>query len=231
MDIKTIIFWIAIVIVAWFALRHLIAIIIGVSRTGTLKSGQRLCHAISFLLLCGGCITTIYYRIWWPLVVGLIVELLFRKSVIHSGDTVPFNTALKQLLLYHEACMLFIANWEYADKEKAELATHLYFLGAIDCSSQRHNLSDIQFANLITAFFQAVKAKEMYAMFMGVFFLKMNSVPSAMKCVIEGGEHFNRWLNGNSSIPMCSVTALEEFCEDPDFPASVGHLYVKVEKP
>jgi len=88
MDIKTIIFWIAVVIVAWLGLRHLIAIIIGVSSTGPLKSGQRLCHATSLLLLCGGCIAAIYYRIWWPLAVGLIVELLFRKSVIRSGDIV-----------------------------------------------------------------------------------------------------------------------------------------------
>ena len=85
MDIKTIIFWIAVVIVAWLGLRHLITIIIGVSSTGPLKSGQRLCHATSLLLLCGGCIAAIYYRIWWPLAVGLIVELLFRKSVIRSG--------------------------------------------------------------------------------------------------------------------------------------------------
>jgi|GEM_PF-3594593 len=88
MDIKTIIFWIAVVIVACLGLRHLITIIIRVSSTGPLKSGQRLCHATSLLLLCGGCIAAIYYRIWWPLLVGTLSESIFRNSVIKSGEIV-----------------------------------------------------------------------------------------------------------------------------------------------
>ena len=145
-------------------------------------------------------------------------------------DITPFDAALKRLLLYHEACMLIFHNWEYPSEEKAELATQLYFLGAIDCSSQRHSLSDMQFAELIVAFFQTIGLNDMYARFMGVFFVKMDTVPSAKKCVIEGGEHFNKWLNGNSTIPVCLIRTLEKHCDDPDFPASVGHLYVKVEK-
>lgn len=85
---KSILFWAAIVIVVWLGLRNLISIIIGLSQTGHLKPGQCLCHAISLLLYWGACTFAIYYRIWWPLVVGLIVELLFRKSVIRSGDIV-----------------------------------------------------------------------------------------------------------------------------------------------
>ena len=126
--------------------------------------------------------------------------------------------------------MLFIANWEYPNEKKADLAKQLYFLGAVDCSSQRHNLSDKQFADLLMSFFHAIGLNEMYARFLGEFFIKMNSVPSAMKCVIEGGEHFNKWLNGNSMIPGCVLMSLEKFIDDPDFPASIGHLYIEVEK-
>jgi len=148
-----------------------------------------------------------------------------------NENTTAFDAALKRLLLYHYACMLGIRSWEYPNEEKADLAKHLYFLGAVDCSSQRHNLSDMQFADLIVAFFHKIEANEMYASFLGVFFVKMDSVPSAKKCVIEGGEHFNKWLNGNSMISICSIRTLEKCCDDPDFPASVGHLYVEVEKP
>lgn len=159
------------------------------------------------------------------------VERVLSRQKGKNENITPFEAALKRVLLYHQACLLNIANWEFADEEKADLAKHLYFLGAVDCSSQRHNLSDTQFADLIEAFFQKVGANEMYAGFLGIFFVKMDSVPSAKKCVIEGGDHFNRWLNGNTMVPMCSIRTLEKYCDDPDFPASVGHLYVKVEKP
>ena len=142
----------------------------------------------------------------------------------------PFDAALKRLLLYHKACMLTIHNWEYPNEEKTDLATQLYFLGALDCASQQHRLSDMQFADFIVSFFHKIGVDEMYARFLGVFFVKMDSVPSAKKCIIEGGENFNKWLNGNSMTPRCLIRTLEKYCDDPNFPASVGHLYVKVEK-
>jgi len=164
------------------------------------------------------------------LMMGTIPETQPKITPDGIQDIAPFDAALKRLLLYHEACMLFITNWEYPNEEKADLAKHLYFLGAVDCSSQRHNLSEIQFAELIITFFQAIGLNEMYARFLGEFYIKMNSVPSAMKCVIEGGEHFNKWLNGNSMIPECVLMSLEKFIDDPDFPASIGQLYIEVEK-
>jgi hypothetical protein len=86
MDLISILFWIAVVIVAWLGLRNVITIFIGSSQTGPLKPGQYLCHATSLLLYCGACGFAIYYHIWWPLAIGIIVELLFRKSVIRSGE-------------------------------------------------------------------------------------------------------------------------------------------------
>jgi hypothetical protein len=158
------------------------------------------------------------------------VERWASRQKGDNKNITPFDAALKCVLIYHKACLLGIANWEYTDKEKAHLATQLYFLGAVDCASQRHKLSDTQFGELIIAFFQTIGENEMYATFMAKFFLKMKSMPSAMKCVIEGGEAFNKWLNGNSMIPGCAMMRLEKFIDDPDFPASVGHLYAKIEK-
>lgn len=88
MSFTSILFWIAVMIVAWLGLRNVITILIGSSQIGPLKPGQRLCHGISFLIYWGGCGFAIYYRIWWPLAIGLIVEFQFRKSVIRSGDIV-----------------------------------------------------------------------------------------------------------------------------------------------
>ena len=86
MDSISILFWIAVVIVAWLGLRNVITIFTGSSQTGPLKPGQYLCHVTSLLLYCGACGFAIYYRIWWPLAIGIIVELLFRKSVIRFGE-------------------------------------------------------------------------------------------------------------------------------------------------
>ena len=76
------------VVVAGLGLRNLITIFFGSSQTGPLKPGQHLCHATSLLLYWGACGFAIYYRIWWPLALGIIVELLFRKIVIRSGEKV-----------------------------------------------------------------------------------------------------------------------------------------------
>ena len=157
-----------------------------------------------------------------------------KGTLINTGKgedegVIGLDAALKQMSIYHEACMLFLCNSDFPNEEKSDLAKHLYFLGAVDCVSQLHKLSDIQFAELILEFFQTIGLNEMYARFMVVFFLKMDSVPSAQRCVIEGGEYFNKWINGNTAMPMCLARLLERYCDDLDFPASVGDLYVKVE--
>jgi len=78
----------AVVIVAWLGLRNVITIFIGSSQMGPLKQGQNLCHATSLILYWGACGFAIYYRVWWPLAVGIIIEFLFRKSVIRSGEII-----------------------------------------------------------------------------------------------------------------------------------------------
>ena len=86
MEIKVIIFWIMVIIVAWFGLRNLITIIVGESQYAPLKPGQRLCHATSLAIFWGSCVAAIYYRIWWPLLVGFVAEAILRNIVIWSGE-------------------------------------------------------------------------------------------------------------------------------------------------
>ena len=88
MNTHTILFWIAVVAVAWLGLRNLISIIMGQSRTGKLKTGQRLCHATSLIILWGACAFAVVYNLWWPLAIGVILELIFRNIVIKSGEIV-----------------------------------------------------------------------------------------------------------------------------------------------
>jgi hypothetical protein len=86
MNFNSALFWIAVAIVAWLGLRNLLSIVSGLSQTGPLKPGQRLCHATSLFLYWGACVFAVLYRLWWPLAVGVAIELVFRKSVIKSGE-------------------------------------------------------------------------------------------------------------------------------------------------
>jgi len=83
---KTVIFWIAVVIMAFLGLRNLLTIITGFSQQGQVKKGQRLCHATSMIIFWGACAFAIIYSTWEPLAIGVILELLFRNSVIKSGE-------------------------------------------------------------------------------------------------------------------------------------------------
>jgi hypothetical protein len=72
-------------IVAFFGLRHLIAMFIGFDQDGPLKPGQRLCHFISLLILWGSCLLSIYFFFFWMLVIGVFAEYIFRNVVVWSG--------------------------------------------------------------------------------------------------------------------------------------------------
>lgn len=82
----TILFWVAIGILVWMALRNIVTIIIGASSDDQLKPGQRLCHAISFGIYCGSCVIAIINESFLPLLIGVLIAYLFRRSVILSGE-------------------------------------------------------------------------------------------------------------------------------------------------
>ena len=85
----TISFWIAIIIIAWFGVvRNIITIAIGISQENKLKAGQRLCHLTSLLIYCGALIWAIKNKIWYPLLIGIILEYMFRTIIKKSGEAV-----------------------------------------------------------------------------------------------------------------------------------------------
>lgn len=144
---------------------------------------------------------------------------LFRKNKSSNA----FTAALNRLLIFHEACILFMS--DLSNNDKFNLAMDLYFLGAVDCCSQRHDLSDKEFAKLISSFFKQIGKDSNYINILINYFLKMGILPEAETCVIEGGEHYNKWLNGDSEIPFNSGTTIQKYYNNPNFPESVGHLY------
>ena len=94
---KSVLFWIALLTVGWLGLRHLITIFVGSSQDGPLKRGQRLCHATSFLLLIGSSVTAAMFKVWWPLLVGVVSEHLFRHFTIGTGEKFPLDVNEKQM--------------------------------------------------------------------------------------------------------------------------------------
>lgn len=94
---KLILFCIGIAIVGWLGVRHLITIFIGYSQDGSLKPGQRLCHATSSLLLMGSIVIAVIFKAWWLLLVGVISEYLFRRFTIWTGGKFPLDEKEKQM--------------------------------------------------------------------------------------------------------------------------------------
>ncbi|MDD5327976.1 MAG: hypothetical protein PHY02_09230 [Phycisphaerae bacterium] len=94
---KSILFWVAVGIVAWLGLRHLFSIMTGWSQDGQLKPGQRLCHTTSLALLMGSSVLAVILKVWWPLLTGVILEYLFRHFTIWTGNKYPLNDREKQM--------------------------------------------------------------------------------------------------------------------------------------
>lgn len=94
---KSILFWIAVGIVAWLGLRHIFSILSGWSQGGQLKPGQRLCHSTSLLLLMGSSVIAVIFKVWWPLLAGVVSEYLFRRVIIWTGKKFPLSEEEKQM--------------------------------------------------------------------------------------------------------------------------------------
>jgi hypothetical protein len=80
-----------IIIAGWLGLRHLITIVIGQSQEGPLKSGQRICHFIEFLIYVGGIFFAFKLDSWLPLLAALLIANLFHRFVIWTGKEFPIN--------------------------------------------------------------------------------------------------------------------------------------------
>lgn len=97
MDIlNIIIFWMCTIITGWLGLRHLITIVIGLSQEGPLKSGQRICHFIEFLIYVGGIFFAFKLDSWLPLLTALLIANLFHRFVIWTGQEFSINENNKE---------------------------------------------------------------------------------------------------------------------------------------
>lgn len=83
--VLTVLFWISVAAIIWLGLRHLISAIRGIAQLGPVKPGQRLCHLTSTGLYWSAALVAILINSWWPLPIGFIAELLFRRLVIWAG--------------------------------------------------------------------------------------------------------------------------------------------------
>lgn len=140
------------------------------------------------------------------------------------------EAALKSVLIYYELCKACLDKLEPSPSEKFSLAANLYLLGAVDCISQMYKLSDVQFAELAQRFFSKIGVDGKYTAVLLVFFAKMNTNSAAMHCIVEGGHSFNEWVKDNTLLPLATRSSIKRFEEHPDFPDTIGHLYVIMDK-
>lgn len=86
MDFVNVLFLMAFVIVFWFGIRNIITIITGSSRSGPLKSGQRLYHGISLVIYWATCFFALLHHSFLLLLIGVFIAQLFRFLIIRSGN-------------------------------------------------------------------------------------------------------------------------------------------------
>ena len=81
-----ILFWGAVVVCSFIALRHLLSALAGIDRGGETKKGQRLCHVISCVMISIGVLVGIIFHSFIPIIAGIILEKVIRWDIIKSGN-------------------------------------------------------------------------------------------------------------------------------------------------
>jgi hypothetical protein len=77
-------------------LRRLITIVIGQPQKGPLKSGQKVCHFMEFLIYVGGIFFAIKLDFWLPSLVAMLIANLFHRIVIWTSTEFPINETDKE---------------------------------------------------------------------------------------------------------------------------------------
>lgn len=142
----------------------------------------------------------------------------------------PLELAQRMMASFDKAILLVVNESsikQFVDVEKAILATNLFILGALDCCSQRAKLTDGDFGEFISTYFKAKNVQGPYIEILMRYFLNMLSCPPAMECVITGGSVCNGFFNGDTMVMLRAPLTIASCCENPDFPATPGHLAVK----
>lgn len=92
MNMNPILYWGLVAIVGWLALREIFTIVTGITQTDHVKPGQRVCHAVALGMYAASIFMGVYFRTWWPLLIGPFVVVQWRRAVRRSGQEYGENT-------------------------------------------------------------------------------------------------------------------------------------------
>ena len=102
----------------------------------------------------------------------------------------------------------------------------LFFLGMLDEARQSANIDDQQFLHLFKAIFRDFDYDfdHSYQSKLIAFHQSLSREHRAFRAIVKGREFFTRFSNGSRIAPTVSAMLIQEFIEDPEFPASVEDL-------
>jgi|GEM_PF-2825840 len=159
----------------------------------------------------------------------------YSQLIEHSSidEKAPFSAAFKQICLFHEAIHLMSnANNSTNGKKDSEetidkrhLVTILFILGAIDCSSQGYGLSSKDFIKLVEKYCLSYGIHINAVNILIAYYCNLDVSDGAKRVVEEGGELYNKWINGNTMIPLVAYKYISDCIQNDNIPSSLGNLF------
>lgn len=166
---------------------------------------------------------------WFRLSVGVLLflgsfawDLYKKRAVVQSGSLFAVYKPLHQLILLTKKAIE--AGNLKPEHPKTRLACALFFMGMIDAASQGAGLEDKQFLDLFNAVFQDLDYTEPLRSRILLFHQSVQLERPGYTAIMKGGEVYTKFYNGNRPIVLAAGSLIEEFVNDPNFPATEATL-------
>lgn len=174
-----------------------------------------------------GLVTLDWFKVGFGAIIffgGFLTHLYKQKGTL-KDDKVFSNYRIVSELIRVIRQSIEGMDFDISDP-KAKLASGLFLLGVVDAASQASNMTDDQFLNLYKAVFVDLDHEydKSFSSRILLFHQSLDINHPAFSAIMKGGELFTKFTNGNAMAPVASGVLIEEFIDDPNFPASVEDL-------
>lgn len=150
------------------------------------------------------------------------IDTFKKRAVLKDDKLFTAHRALTELIRIVRRS--FDATEIDTSSPKADLAQGLFYLGMVDAASQSAGMTDRQFLDLFQATFHDLDFGEEFSSRILLFHQSLQTSHPAFPAVMQGGDVYMKFINGNNTIPLASGTLIADFVRNPKFPNSVDGL-------
>ena len=141
-------------------------------------------------------------------------------NFLKSGKDKKLEAVSKQILLWHEACLVGVDE-DLLKEPRPNVGAILFFLGGIDNLSQANQIDDKTFAKLGIELLETMGFKKDFTVpIFTNFYEKQQRNEFALHANTEGGKKLTEFLSGkNKMAPLAFGAFVREWAEKPDLSA------------